>query len=278
MIPIRTSGQIEVMREGGKRLAEVFGQVLAKVKPGIKLSELDQLAETLIKKQKGKPSFKMVKGYHWATCINVNQGVVHGIPGNYQIKVNDIVGLDMGMFFGGVHTDMARTVLVTGKNQRKASQTKIKNFLKFGERALREAIKAARVGKRIGHISQMIENQIRKAGFSPVKVLTGHGVGKKLHEEPQIPCFLKTEIKKTPLIKPGMSLAIEVIYTQGSPRLVLGEDNWTIETADGSLAGLFEDTVIVTKKKPLTLTFSGWTKGSEFGKIDSLNGQKTKKY
>lgn len=293
MIPIRTSGQIEIMREGGKRLAEVFGQVLAKVKPGIKLSELDQLAETLIKKQKGKPSFKMVKGYHWATCININQGVVHGIPGDYRIKVNDIVGLDIGMLFGGLHTDMARTVLVAGENQRKASQAKnedgvfirgcaaphsaerrlrskfrpspcsrwIKNFLQTGERVLGEAIKITRPGKRIGHISQMIETQIKKAGFSPVEQLTGHGVGKKLHEEPQIPCFLKTEIKETPLIKPGMSLAIEVIYTQGSPRLVLGKDNWTIETADGSLAGLFEDTVIATQKKPLTLTFSDWTKG-----------------
>lgn len=302
MIPTRTSGQIEIMREGGKRLTEVFGQVLAKVKPGIKLSELDQLAETLIKKQKGKPSFKMVNGYRWATCINVNQGVVHGVPGDYQIKVKDIVSLDIGMFFGGLHTDMARTVLVVGKNQRKASQPKnedgvfirgcaaphsaerrlisqygdwgnspcsrwIKNFLQTGKRVLEEAIKVTRPGKRIGHISQMIEIQIKKAGFSPVKDLTGHGVGEKLHEEPQIPCFLKTEIKETPLIKPGMSLAIEVIYTQGSPRLVLGEDNWTIETADGSLAGLFEDTVIVTQEKPLILTFSGWTKSSEFGKI-----------
>ncbi|HUS60392.1 MAG TPA: type I methionyl aminopeptidase [Nevskiaceae bacterium] len=260
MIPIRTSGQIEIMKEGGKRLGWVFGQVLAKVKPGIKLSELDQLAETLIKKQKGKPSFKMVKDYHWATCINVNQGVVHGIPGEYQLKNGDVVSLDMGMFYKGLHTDMARSI--------RMGSSEVNEFLETGKSVLGKAIKVARVGKRIGHISQMIESQIKKAGFSPVRALTGHGVGKKLHEEPQIPCFLKTEIKKTPLIKPGMSLAIEVIYTQGSPRLVLGEDNWTIETADGSLAGLFEDTVIVTKKKPLVLTFSGWTKGGEFGKID----------
>lgn len=282
MIPIKTTKQIEVMREGGKRLGWVFGQVLAKVKPGIKLSELDQLAETLIKKQKGRPSFKMVKGYRWATCINVNQGVVHGVPGDYQLKNGDVVSLDMGMFYKGLHTDMARTVWVRSSPSRctppaggqrpfrrcKKLFRQVDKFLETGERVLGEAVKVARVGKRIGHISQTIENQIKKAEFSPVRDLTGHGVGKKLHEEPQIPCFLNTEIKKTPLIKPGMGLAIEVIYTQGSPRLVLGGDSWTVETADGSLAGLFEDTVIVTKKKPLILTFSGWTKGSEFGKID----------
>ncbi|MGB9706690.1 MAG: type I methionyl aminopeptidase [Microgenomates group bacterium] len=245
MIPIKTEEEIKIMKEGGRRLAWVFGQVLKKIRPGVKLSQLDKLAEELIKKQGGFPSFKTVKGYNWATCINVGSGVVHGIPGDYQIKEGDLLSLDMGMLYGGFHTDMARTFWVRSQKSK---------FLKIGERALRMAIKAARLGNRVGHISEAIEKEIKKAGFSPIEALTGHGVGQKLHEEPQIPCFVKGKINQTPLLKPGMTLAIEVIYAEGKPDLVLENDGWTVKTADSSLAGLFEDTILVTKKSPIILT------------------------
>jgi methionyl aminopeptidase len=257
MIPIKKEKEIKLMKEGGRKLALVFGEVVRKIKPGVSLKQLNDLAEELIIKQGGFPSFKTVKGYRWATCININEGVVHGIPNEYQIKDGDLVSLDMGMLYKGFHTDMARTLWVQNpKCKFPASPAGRQNpkFLEAGKEALKAAVKAAKAGNRVGHISATIEKVIRKAGFSPVEDLTGHGVGKKLHEDPQIPCFLAQPINKTPVLQPGMTLAIEVIYTWGKPDLVLAEDSWTIKTADGKPAGLFENTVLVTKKEPVVLT------------------------
>ena len=252
-IPIKTAEEIEIMKKGGRRLAWVMREVLRRIEPGVRLRELEQLAGALIKKQRGRASFKMVDGYHWSTCLNVNQGVVHGVPGDYHLKKGDLVSLDMGMFYQGLHTDMARTLQVGNlKSERRNSKDK---FLEAGKRALEAAIEAAKPGNRVGHISAAIEKEIKKAGFSPIEALTGHGVGKKLHEEPPIPCFLKGKIKETPELRPGMTLAIEIIYAQGDPEVILKDDGWTVETADGQLAGLFEETVAVTKEKPLVLTW-----------------------
>lgn len=250
MIPIKTQAEIDRMREGGRRLAWVLEETLKAVRPGVSLKKLDQLAESLIEKQKGKPSFKMVKNYHWATCINVNEGVVHGIPGDYRLKKGDFVSLDIGLFYKGRHADMARTIRV-GDGKRETDKN---NFLKAGAQALVEAIKVAKEGNQLGHISRAIEGEIKKAGFNPVKALTGHGVGKKLHEEPQIPCYLEGKIEKTPRLFSGMVLAIEVIYTQGKTDIVLDADGWTVKTADNKLAGLFEDTVLVLSKSGEALT------------------------
>ena len=246
MIPLKTEKEIGTMADGGKRLGWVLAEVLKKVKPGVSLRELDQLAEKLIKKKGGKPSFKMVEGYRWATFLNVDQGVVHGVPTDYLLKKGDLLSIDLGLFYQGFHTDMARTIQVAGgKNQ---------PFLKAGKKALREAIKATKPGNRVGHLSAAIEKEIRKAGYQPVRTLTGHGVGKELHEEPRIPCFLERKLNETLLLKPGMVLAIEVIYTKGKPDLLVKDDGWTVETIDSKLAGLFEQTVAVTKKGPKVLT------------------------
>lgn len=245
MIPIKTEKEIAIMKEGGRRLAQVLDQLLGVTKPGVKLEELDQLADSLIEKKGGRPSFKMVKNYHWATCINVNQGVVHGIPGNYRLKDGDIVSVDIGMFFRGWHTDMARSLRVRRQNDA---------FLKAGKKALKEAIKMAKPGNRVGHVSKAIQETIERNHYQPIQALTGHGVGEKLHEPPQIPCFLKGEIADTPQLKSGMTLAIEVIYTQGRPEVMIKDDGWTVETADGKFAGLFEDTIAVTAKGASNLT------------------------
>lgn len=252
MIPIKTDQEIEKMREGGKRLTQVLNQVLRAIKPGVSLEKLDKLAESLIEKKGGKPSFKMVKGYHWATCINVNQGVVHGVPDGYRLKEGDLVSVDMGMFYKGLHTDMARTLCV----RRQKAKVKIQKdkFLETGKEALKKAIKAAKPGNRIGHISKAIQDVIQRKGYKPIEALTGHGVGKELHEEPQIPCFLKGKIEETPMLEPGMTLAIEAIYAQGSPEIVVAPNGWTIETQDGKMSGLFEETVAVTRDGPLILT------------------------
>ncbi|MCJ7804516.1 type I methionyl aminopeptidase [Patescibacteria group bacterium] len=250
MIPLKTRQEIGIMKEGGQRLAQVMKETLVIVKPGMALSQINQLIEELILKKDGQPSFKMVPGYHWASCLNVNQGVVHGVPGDYRLKENDFLSLDIGLFFKGFHTDMARTVKVSvGKNKNQDDE-----FLKVGEKALVKAIEMARVGNHVGHLSQAMEKEIRKAGFSPIEVLTGHGVGRKLHEAPPIPCLLWGPIKSTPKLEAGMTLAVEVIYAQGSPEVVLAADNWTIETADNKLAGLFEETIVIQPGKPLILT------------------------
>jgi methionyl aminopeptidase len=246
MIQIKSLAEIETMAEGGWRLASVMKEVLGAVKVGVSLRELDQLAESLIKKRGGQPSFKKVKGYHWMTCLNINQGVVHGVPNDYCLKEGDLLSVDMGNFYQGFHTDMARTIWV--------GKAKDSSFLEAGKKALKAATQEMKVGNRIGHLSKAMEREIRKSGFSPAENLTGHGVGRKLHEDPQIFCYLREKVEKTEVLKPGMVLAIEVIYVQGEPDLVLKEDNWTIETEDGKLAALFENTIAVTQKGPRILT------------------------
>lgn len=245
MISLKSAKEIEIMREGGRRLAWIFKRL--KIKQGMSLKEIDSLAERLIEKQGGKPSFKMVEGYHWASCLNINQGVVHGVPSDYRLKKGDLLSVDLGFFYQRFHTDMARTIKVGKKSQEE-------KFLKAGKKALAKAIKAAQPGNRVGHISQAIEKEIKKHGFQPIRALVGHGVGKKLHESPAIPCYLKGKITETEELEPGVTLAIEVIYTQGQPKVVVNDDGWTVETADNKLAALFEDTVAITKKEPLVLT------------------------
>lgn len=250
MIPLKSAKEIKIMKVGGRKLAGVFEQI--KVKPGMSLKEIDSLAEQLIEKQGGKPSFKMVRGYHWATCLNVNQGVVHGVPTDYQLRAGNILSIDIGLFYQGLHTDMARTIGV--RSQESGVKSQDEKFLEAGRKALARATQAAQSGNRVGHISKAIEDEIKESNYQPIKALVGHGVGKKLHESPQIPCYLKGKISDTEELKLGMTLAIEVIYTQGKPKVVVNDNGWTVETADGQLAALFENTVAIAKQGPLVLT------------------------
>ena len=238
------------MKDNGQKLKQVMAEVLLKVKPGVSLQELEEVAARKIEELGGEPSFKRVPGYHWATCINLNEGVVHGIPDDTPIKKGDLVSVDAGFYSQDFHTDMARTIKV-GSEEGEVGSDK---FLEAGEEALEKAIKQVKPGNRVGHISSAIEQAIKKAGYNPVKKLTGHGVGRQLHQKPNIPCFLKGKIKETPLLKKGMALAIEVIYTQGKPDLFVTSDGWTIRTQDGKIAGLFEETVAVGADGPLVLT------------------------
>ena len=242
------SSKLAAMRAGGAKLRAVREAVAALIKPGVVLSELEAVADRLIREAKGEAAFKRVPGYQWATCINVNEGVVHGIPGAYKIQDGDVVSLDVGMIYQGWYTDTSTTVIVGQGNAQK------RKLLAVGQEAMAAAIKQARVGRRIGHISQAMERRLRAGGMGPVSTLTGHGVGQKLHEWPPIPCFLTGRVKDTPIISEGMSLAIEAIYTAGGPETKTGPDGWTIVTADGSLAGLFEHTVFIGTDGPIILT------------------------
>lgn len=245
---LKTPEEVEIMKEGGRKLSLIKHKVVKAVKVGVSAYEIDKLADSLIAKSGGEPSFKKVPGYYWATCVNVNAGIVHGIPKKEIVfKKGDIVSIDLGIFYKGFHTDTSVSLEI-GKTPAN------KKFLDAGKEALKAAIAQARKGNRIYDISKAIETVIKKYSFSPVTSLVGHGVGKSLHEEPQIPCFTYTSPDKTPEIEEGMCLAIEVMYTLGSPELIYEQDGWTISTHDGKISGLFEETVAVVGHGPVVLT------------------------
>jgi len=235
-------------KKAGNKLARAFAKTLSEIQSGVELSTVEDKAVKYIKMEGGKPGFKMVDDYNWATCININAGVVHGVPDSKVIKKGDIVSLDMGLFYKGWHGDMAFSKLVNGEGAEvKIDKEKIREFLKTGKKALEEAISQVRPGNRVGHISKAIEDTIGQAGYRVIPRLTGHGVGRELHQEPMIPGFLSRPVEKTPLLKEGMGLAIEVIYTQGRPQIKTTDDGWTITTKDGKISSLFEKTVLVTR-------------------------------
>lgn len=250
MIHIKSAEEIKIMQHGGHILATVLGEVMDAIKPGVTELELDQLAERRIREMGGEPGFMKVEGYKHTTCMSTNDVVVHGIPTEYAFKPGDIVGVDCGVFYKGFHTDMSDSRIVAGNDN-----PEHKKFLEVGKVALDEAIAQAVIGNNIGHISKTIQDIVEKQnGYSIVRSLIGHGVGKELHEEPEVPGYLHGKIEKTPKLREGMTIAVEVIYNMGTPEVVLDKDHWTIRTADGKIAGLYERTIAITKDGPLMLT------------------------
>ncbi len=247
-IIIKTPEEINVMKDGGEKLTRVKSAVKKAVKPGVGADEIEKLANGLIEKEGGRASFMMVPKYSWATCVNVNEGVVHGIPKKEIVfKKGDIVSVDVGLFYRNFHTDTSFTVGVDVENGKR-------DFLQVGNKALNKAIQKAKPGNKIYDISLAIEKELKSAGLAPIRALVGHGVGKDLHEEPQIPCFVSGKRSDSPDINPGMVLAIEVMYTMGKGDVYLESDGWTISTKDGKIAALFEETVAVTKNGNIVLT------------------------
>jgi methionyl aminopeptidase len=255
MIKIKSKAELEIMRESGRILAETLWEVLKSVKPGVSEIELDALAEKLIREKGGEPGFQKVPGYKHATCMSVNDIVVHGIPTDYKLKDGDIIGIDCGVFYKGFHTDMAETVRVQAPES-KTQNEEVDRFLEVGKKALEAGINAAQLGNHVGDISKAMQSIVEvQNGYSVVRSLVGHGVGRDLHEEPEIPGYLVGRIEKTPLLREGMVIAIEIIYNQGGPEIVFANrDGWTLKTEDGSLAGLFERSLTITKSGPRILT------------------------
>ncbi len=252
MIILKTADEIALMREGGRIAASVVEAVSGFIKPGVNALEIDQLAQKLITEHGARPSFKGFEGYKFSSCINVNEGVVHGIPKkNVVLKPGDVVKVDLGVLYKGFNTDTAFSCLV----KRNGEDTEFKEeerFLKVGREALSKAIKQCKIGNRIGDISSEIQRTIESAGYGVVEELVGHGVGKSLHEDPQVPGLGKP--RTGPLLREGMTLAIEVIYTMGDSEIVLDSDGWTLSTLDGKMAGLFEHTVSLSKEGVEVLT------------------------
>lgn len=265
MIKIKTPLEIKIMQDGGKMLSEVMTQILKKINPGVAELEIDVLADKLIREKGAEPGFKKVDGYNHAICVSTNDVSVHGIPSGYRFKEGDMVGIDLGVYYKGFHTDMSETLRVKSqipnlppslklRRAGKSQTDEVDKFLITGKKALNEAINQAKIGNHIGDISKTIQDIVEGKDYSVVRTLVGHGVGRELHEDPEVPGFLTGEIEKTPKLSEGMVIAIEVIYNMGSPELKLDKDGWTLRTEDGSLAGLFERTVAITKNGPLILT------------------------
>lgn len=249
MIHLKTEKEIKIMKTGGKMLAEVLDELMKAVKVGISELELDQLAEKLILEKGGEPGFKKVEGYKHTICISTNDVVVHGIPTNYKLREGDKVGIDCGVYYEGFHTDMAHTTVVKGQNSIVKNSDEVNKFLEIGEQAMWAGIKAAKLGQRIGDISKAVQDIVEGNGYSIVRSLIGHGVGRELHEDPEVPGFLDLPISRTPLLKEGMTIAVEVIYNMGKGEVVYsGGDGWTIKSKDGSLSGLFERTIVIGKQ------------------------------
>lgn len=245
-IILKSKEEIEKMREAGKILNNVFKKVLKKVGPGVSTKDLDCLAEKLIKEKGAVPAFKNFKGYPAVFCISINNEVVHGIPGPRILKEGDIVGLDLGLSFKGFFADKTITVPV-GKISKEA-----KKLIKTTKKALRRAISEARPGKTIGDIGFAIYEEAKKNGFSVVKDLFGHGIGRQLHEDPIIPNFGRKG--KGAFLKEGMTFAIEPMVNTGTDKIKTLKDGWTVVTADSGLSAHFEETVAVTKKGAIILT------------------------
>jgi len=250
MIHLKTSEEINIMVEGGKRLKKVVNQLIPIIKPGMTTKEIDEQAEKLVFKEGGEPSFKKVKGYYWTTCLPINEQVVHTPPSDRVLKKGDLFTLDIGMYYQGFHTDYATTLVISGTNDEKVTR-----FLEAGKKTLELAIREARVGNRIGQISAAIEKNIYGNGYYILKELTGHGIGRELHEDPYIFGFENEPIEKTAKIKEGLTIAIEIIYSMGAEEFFYEKDNsWSIVTKDKSLSACFEHTIAVTNKKTLILT------------------------
>ena len=253
MIIIKTQKEIEILREGGKLLATVLYKVKDIVKPGISTWELDKYAEKLIKDMGDYPAFLNYKpdgadfAYPASICISVNNEVVHGIPKKEKIlQEGDIVSLDLGLKHNGLFTDMAITVPVG-----EVSNSSLK-LMKITEQALQAGINAAQGGSRIGDIGSAIENFVRKHKYGIVEVLSGHGVGKEIHEDPYIPNFGKANTGAK--LVPGMVIAIEPMLNNGTKNVVLDKDGYTFRTADGKRSAHFEHTVLITEGEPEILT------------------------
>lgn len=251
-IHIKTPQEIEIMAKGGKILSETMWEVLKHAKPGVSELELDSLAEKLIKKQGGEPGFKKVEGYKHTICISTNEVVVHGIPTPYRLQEGDVVGIDCGVFLNGFHTDMSESIQV---GVEKSRNLEVQKFLDTGKEALQEALKQVKPGNRIGNISQTIQHIVEGGGYNVVRELIGHGVGRELHEDPPVPGYIHGKVERTPLLREGMVIAVEIIYNMGKKEVVFsGKDDWTIETKDGSLSGLFERTVAIVANGHKILT------------------------
>ena len=238
MINIKTEKELEIMREGGKIAARILNLLAQKVKPGITTKELDLIAAAEIKKSGAKASFLGHAGFPASICTSINSEVVHGIPSGRILRDGDLVGIDLGILFMGYHNDTALTVPVGKIDYPK------KELLNITQKSLAEALDIIRPGIHLGDIGHRIQKIVEGAGYSVIRDLAGHGIGRELQENPSIPNFGRPG--SGPVLKKGMVLAIEPMVSAGDWQVKILKDGWTVVTCDGSLSAHFEHTVAVT--------------------------------
>jgi len=246
MIIIKTKQEIEYMRRAGIIVAEILEEFKSMIRPGMRTLELDIFAEEYIRRKGAIPAFKGYRGYPASICTSINDEVVHGIPGERVLMEGDIISIDVGVIVNGYYGDAARTYPV-GKVSNLAQK-----LIKVTENSFYEGIKYATINNRLYDISAAIQRYVESNGFSVVRDYSGHGIGQRMHEDPQVPNF--GVFGKGPRLRAGMVLAIEPMVNAGSYEVVLKEDNWTVVTYDGSLSAHYENTVAITEDGPQILT------------------------
>lgn len=247
MIIIKSQQEIDIMRESGKVTAFILKELPGIIRPGISTKEIDEFVENMILKNKMIPSFKGYNGYPASACVSVNEEVVHGIPSKKKIlREGDIVSVDVGCTHKGYVSDAARTYPV-GKISVEAQK-----LITATEESFFEGLKFCKVGYRLSDISSAIQAKAESEGFSVIRDFVGHGVGRAMHEEPQIPNYGKPG--RGPRLAPGMVFAIEPMINQGSYEVEVLQDNWTVVTIDGKLSAHYENTVVITDGEPELLT------------------------
>jgi methionyl aminopeptidase len=246
-IKIKSKTEIEIMRAGGKILAEILSELGRTAKAGLSTKDLDELAEALCKKNKVLPAFKGYGGFPATLCTGIDDVAVHGIPSKSDILSDgQIVSIDMGIIYNDYYSDSAITVGIGDID------ANAKKLLEVTKLALQAAISKAVDGNRVGDISAAIEQVALLSGFNVIKDMTGHGIGRKLHEEPSIPCY--GDPGTGPELKENMVIALEPMLNEGSSEIVLSDDEWTTKTADGMRSAIFEHTVVVGMKNAEILT------------------------
>jgi len=246
MIKLKSAAEIARMREAGRILAQVMEQVRQHIRPGVTTAELDALAEELIRQRGAIPSFKGYRGFPATACISVNEEVVHGIPGPRVLREGDIVSLDMGTIWQGYQADMAITVGV-GEISPEA-----RRLIEVTQEALQAAIAQAHPGKRLGDISWAIQRTAERHGYNVVREYTSHGIGREMHEDPQILNFGRPG--RGIRLRRGMTFALEPMLTMGDWHTRVLDDGWTVVTADGKLSAHFEHTIAIGENGPEVLT------------------------
>jgi methionyl aminopeptidase len=246
VITVKSKSELGLMRTAGRLLAATLDELEEACRPGVTTAEIDKLADRLIRKHGAVPGFLGYNGFPKSLCISVNEEVVHGIPSKREIKDGDLVSLDCGLVLDGLWADSGRTVMV-GKVSDEA-----KRLVQVTRESLRRGIEKAVPGNRVGDISAAVQQHVEANGFSVVRNFVGHGIGRNMHEEPQVPNF--GVAGAGPLLKPGYALAIEPMVNAGSHEVQMLPDHWTIITADGKLSAYFEHTVLITDDGPVVAT------------------------
>lgn len=246
MVHLKTEEEIQLIKEGADILGRVHGEVAKVVKPGMKTKELDRIAEEFIRDHGGVPSFKNYNGFPAALCISVNETVVHGFPGTYELKESDIISIDCGVYYKGFHSDSAYTYPLEGVSK------EILLLLDRTYTSLYKGIEQAKAGNRIGDIAYAIQSYVESFGYGVVRELVGHGVGKNLHEDPEVPNYGKRG--KGAKLVAGMVFAIEPMINRGTKSVVQEKDGWTIRTADRKPSAHFEHMVAIREDRTEILT------------------------